>query len=243
MPKWFLVLFLFCTNLFLAEKDMIASENEKNKVPNSEDVLESIEKGTIQVKKEVKVPEIVKGFHIGADFGVIDYLGVLKNKAGIQPYGKTFYWGPITRLTIGVDAIKKTRFNLSIQGTFWQNINRGTPSYTSDGYVIQRSSNSIAFVVGAKPAISLGYTKRWVVHLNTTAGISLFSGSGSISGDGEYIPLDEKEVFPVIALGAGIEYYSRLSHFSINLLEANAVYALGQDIGLSIHPIGLKYTF
>lgn len=196
------------------------------------------------------VKEITRGTYaksnIGAAFYLLDFMGF------VNP-------GTSMGLAVGRDFVDQERFSMAGELLFFQGIHNGCnyefqasgecPNAPGQpGPLIQGDLRT--YTLGAVWEIS-GYPgRRWGVGVRAGGGI-MFS---PLLMDEEYYledvvqsewnganPTYHSTPHPVAMFGPTIEYYTKLSHFSIGA-DIDAFYAIGFDLGASTTAY-LKYTF
>ncbi len=191
--------------------------------------------------------EVARGFFVQTDPGVFDYLGRIQQPDYLYSFGDALSMGPAFRLHVGADLITRERFGVSAQATFWQVVNN--LSYDPNSGIIspaQGDTRSFLYEVAVRPTLLLGSSGRLNVYGRVGLGVGFLQQAvEEVREAGVYYGSFEKGLVPkpFFSGGAGIEYYTRLSHFSVTLVEVNALYMTGVDIGLGISFLGLKYTF
>jgi|JI10StandDraft_1071094.scaffolds.fasta_scaffold921462_1 hypothetical protein len=158
--------------------------------------------------------DIERGFSMGADFGGLFLTGD-KRTAQNPGFALTF--------TTGYDFTK----NISLEGIYTLGIQEAAPPPFDN--VLQGGVNWFIFDLAVKGEYPIG---RWAPFVEAGGGVIYTNPSFLISG--ENYKTD-------IVIGAGIEYYTFLRHYSLYFKGMYHIMSLPVDmITLSG---GLKYTF
>lgn len=204
-------------------------------------------------KQRPEVREIVKGTYAKANVGGAMYLGQF---AGVVSAGTSL------GLAVGQDFVDKEKSSLAWELMFFQGIHNG------QHYEIQAENGCVergACVEGDLRTYTMAATVEWSAYPSRRFGIGLRAGGGVLlspllmyNGGGD---VDEdfyteevvngtwggndfgyhKTPHPIVLGGPTIEYYTKLSHFSLGF-DVDASYAVGFDLGLNLTGT-LKYTF
>lgn len=196
-------------------------------------------------KPQVTFEEIERGFHIGITAGFWSLVNPPANKTivlagGTEVTGSKQYFsgGQSARMEIGYDFGERVSAAIFIQAT----ANRMGSDYTGKSQDptsgVPRASGDFTTVIpGALVRIGLiGFNdsqdvKRTWFYVRLGAGYVLYQPKA-------LLPIPDLLIFA----GPGVEYFTRLRHFSIGF-EANFVFmALTQALGFTITPM-LKYAF
>lgn len=196
---------------------------------------------------DVVVREIERGVYLKTDVGTTIYLG---SRSRLLRAGTTF------NFVIGQDVVDKPGLSVAWELSLYQAIHNSTFADPADqvGAVnpnsyIQGDVHMLAGMLGAEVS---GYpVRRLGIGAQFGGGVGyapLLLGKGP---NGEYLadverdlgaPLSvHKRVLPVAYAGPTIEYYTKLSHFSLGI-DADFIYFIGFDFGVTASAY-LKYTF
>ncbi len=185
--------------------------------------------------------EVVRGYFLKSNIGVTNYLGT----AGVPTSG-------VIALSLGVgsDFIDKERISASWEVDLQQALINGPRSDEISLYppVIQGDLHVFNLLVTAE--VSTYLTRRFGLGLRGGGGLSIIPLLMGAEGyqenlvDGVWggVPaLVHEGPLPIVLVSPTIEYYTKLSHFSVGA-EADVSYTIGWDLGVT--PTGyLKYTF
>lgn len=189
---------------------------------------------------DVEVREIVRGFFLKSNIGSTLYLGVTAPRilSGVMS----------VQIGVGQDFIDRERFSAAWEIDIAQGLFNGprVEDLSAVGPYVEGDIHTYTAVVAVEASTYL--TRRF--------GLGVRGGGGIL-----YAPLlmhpDEYELvvvpqmggparvhegpLPVVVGGPTLEYYTKLSHFSVGI-EADVAFVIGFD--LSVTPTGfLKYTF
>lgn len=201
-----------------------------------------------EVKEKPQVPlnEVEHGFYIGLTGGFWSLINPPANTTvtltggGTVPGSKQYFSGGQTaQMEIGFDFSERISVAIFIQGT----ANRLGSDYTGKSQdpdrngAPQASGDFTTVIPGALARIGIwGFKdsqdiKRTWLYVRVGAGYVLYQPK-------TLLPIPDVLVFA----GPGVEYFTRLRHFSIGL-EANFVFmALTQSFGFTVTPM-LRYAF
>lgn len=198
-------------------------------------------------KKQRRAPrEVVKGFYGKANIGAIIWLPPISTVTSTV--------GTQIHVSLGYDIIDRKSFTMSLQGTFFQLVTNGDGSYGGLGSSIQGDFR----VMGGTAALRFGpnFGGKEVKRVNLAIQIG-----GGVGGSPLLIPVEgpnyqtgvatyggilQDGAIGIITPGIGIEYYTKLSHFSIGLditgdiLLGSSGPAVAPGIGITG---AIKYTF
>ncbi len=194
----------------------------------------------------VKIREVVKGFYARVDIGYLAWLG-LNYVDGAGNSLSSVSGGNAVDVAFGYDIVDQLGFTLSVEGDFFQGINNGVTS-TECGCQspVQGDFRSIGGLGRAKFGLNFGGRKIRRLSAYFHAGGGVFVAP-SLRPDEQGTPeagLIHSGPAGLISGGAGLEYYTRLSHFSLGV--DLSVYVV---VGMAVTPIGIaaapfiKYTF
>lgn len=202
-------------------------------------------------KKEADgtVREINRGVYLRASVGSTGYLGA---RSSLLRFGTTL------DLSVGGDFIDKPGLSASAEFTFSQAIHNGVPYDQQDpalgpNRLIQGDIHTLAPMVGIEVS---GYpVRRFGIGGRIGGGVmfvpllmnrqyydlEVVGTSGSSGAWRGQRPAVHQGPKPVIYAGPTIEYYTKLSHFSLGL-DADFIVPIGLDFGMKITGY-FKYTF
>jgi len=196
--------------------------------------------------KKRAVREIVKGMYAKTNVGMGIYLG---------NYAKILQPGTSVALAFGQDFYDQENMSMAWEVSFFQGINNGADPLTQfemgcveAGNCIQGDVRTYTFV--GIYEISMYPTRRLGIGFRAGGGMTftpLLMDKEEYADqivDGTWAknrPAVHDQPHPVVIGGPTIEYYTKLSHFSVGV-DIDASYAVGFDLGLSATGT-LKYTF
>ena len=223
-----------------------------------DDFDESFEtSGENEASKRVTKPvvrEVVKGFYAKSNVGTAMYL--LNFGGGVVKPGTA------VGLALGQDFVDNERSSLAWEASFTQGIHNGMDYVDQDlnGCASRSPANCIQ---GDLRTYNLGIFLEASTYPNRRMGIGgrigggvlfapllmeptlyeaeVLNGTWNIPEPGYHSYEGNRNPHPVAGAGVEVEYYSKLSHFSVGL-NIDALYALGMDLGLNATGF-LKYTF
>lgn len=204
-----------------------------------------------------QVREIVKGTYAKSNVGASMYFGSFSGY--VSP-------GTSLGLAVGQDFVDQERLSAAWEVHFTQGINNGM-DYVEQADLASQGV-PVPFVQGDIRTYTIAATVEASTYPNRRLGIGIRAGGGVMfspllmsdgTGDGEPYdrPYYTEDVLgdawgigdpgyhtgphPVAMGGPTIEYYTKLSHFSVGL-DIDAFYAIGFDFGANATGT-LKYTF
>lgn len=226
---------------FLEEGDSDKGKKEKSKAS----------------KGEGQVREITRGFYAKSDVGGNFYLlnfAAVSPTAGI-PYVSS---GTYVALSLGQDFVDQEKLSMAWEVSLEQGLNNGADADS-------QGRDGCAAVGGAAPCTE-GDLRTYSLHAiyEISAYPSRRLGVGGRVGGGVlYSPLliypeayttqvipdsydgvdpgMHNSPKPFVSIGPTVEYYTKLSHFSVGL-DVDAFYGIGWDLGVNAAGY-LKYTF
>ena len=210
--------------------------------------------GRAQRAESSLIREVERGTYVKANIGSHNYLGALGKSCG----GRSSCLSPVIAvgLAVGSDFIDQEKQSFAWEFQFMQALNNG-PKY-------EEGSNELSMlapdqlVQGDIHTLSGIFTMEASLYPSPRLGIGVRAGGGMM-----YVPLlwdeetyTEKAVgeswngqepavhagaLPMVVGGPSLEYYTKLSHFSVGA-DVDIYYVIGFDIAAS--PSGyIKYTF
>jgi hypothetical protein len=203
------------------------------------------------------VREIERGPYVRANVGSTAYIG---SRRQILRAGTTL------DIAVGGDVVDKEKLSVSVEGTLSQALHNAALTYDNQGILlgqgqigpqqlIQGDIHTFGLLLGveasAYPVRRLGiggHLGGGVTFVPLLMNRDYYATDvvGAAQGDGAWGgPQNQPAVHqgpkPTIYVGPTIEYYTKLSHFSIGL-DVDFIYTIGLDLGLK--PTGyFKYTF
>lgn len=188
----------------------------------------------LKEKPPAAINEIERGFYIGISAG---YWALVNPPAG--PGSKSpFSPGQTAQMELGYDFAERLSVGIFVQAT----ANRAGSEYTGKSQdsvtgAPQASGDFTAVIPGATVRIGIaGFkdsqeVKRGWFYVRAGAGFVIYQPKKLLPGPDV-----------LIFAGPGLEYFTRLRHFSIGL-EADFVFmALNQSLGFQVTPM-LRYAF
>lgn len=192
------------------------------------------------------VREVVRGYYLKADLGTTVYL----NTHGVRPPGGGSLLSGVMSMTLGIggEFIDKERISAAWEIDFNQGLFNG-PRYEELTAIAPLLEGDIHTFAGFATVEVSGYvSRRFGIGGRAGGGAMvapLLMGEAKYQSDvvaawGSEAKLHQGPL-PMIVAGPTIEYYTKLSHFSVGI-DGDITYVIGFDLGVS--PYGyLKYTF
>lgn len=201
------------------------------------------EAGADSAGGNVEVREIVRGFFLKSNIGSTMYLGATAERilSGVMA----------VQIGVGQDFIDNERLSAAWEIDFAQGLFNG-PSLdqlpTLSASLVEGDIHTFSGLASLE--VSTYVTRRLGIGVRGGGGV-MFAPllMGAEEYDNEVVPNNLNGVrakmhespLPVVFGGPTVEYYTKLSHFSVGL-EADVSYVIGFDLGIT--PTGfLKYTF
>jgi len=195
------------------------------------------------------IREIERGYYAKAMVGATSYLATM---SGIIRTGTAL------SLAVGNDFMDTENSSMAWEVAFYQGIHNGMHFEQQGMLLNQGGMDPGQLVQGDTHAFGLLVNGEYSTYPNRRFGIGARAGAGILltpllmQGDyyrddvvnGEwngYNPTVHSQPHPVFFAGPTIEYYTKLSHFSVGA-DVDVSYAIGIDLGLSAQGY-LKYTF
>ena len=196
-----------------------------------------------KAKKERAVREVVRGVFVKSNAGTTMFLG---------SRGSLLQAGTAVSFALGMDFIDKEKSSAAFDVFFHQSLNNGTrygdQSGLAPNVLIQRDIHTYTG----------GLALEYSFYPGRRVGIGARAGGGVgfaplLMEKDEYLrtvvagtwgttpPKVHTSPLPYITVGPTLEYYTKLSHFSLGLDAAFVMY-IGLDFGADITGY-LKYTF
>lgn len=197
-------------------------------------------------KARPEVREIVKGTYAKTNVGAGMYLGQY------APWVKP---GTSIALAIGQDFMDQQKLSMAWEVAFFQGINNGA-TYIEQGQ--ERCYETGSCIQGDMRTYTFLGIYEASYYPTRRVGVGLRAGGGALFSP---LLMDEKyyqeevvatdwqgnrppvhdEMHPAFVGGPTLEYYTKLSHFSMGV-DADVLYAVGFDLTASVTAT-LKYTF
>lgn len=192
------------------------------------------------------VREVVRGYYLKADIGTTAYL----NTHGVvPPQGGSLLSGVMSlSLGLGGDFIDKERMSAAWEIDFNQGLFNGPPLEVLPAISPLLEGDIHTFSGAATIEVSAYVSRRFGIGGRAGGGVMvapLLMGEAKYNEDivtawGSPAKLHEGPL-PLVVGGPTIEYYTKLSHFSVGV-DIDVSYVIGFDLGVS--PYGyMKYTF
>jgi hypothetical protein len=237
-----LLLALAAAPLFLAG-DAVAQDDDYGDLDEDEPV-----KKETKTRKRPEVREIVRGFYAKSNVGSALYL--LDFRAAVNP-------GTSVALTFGQDFLDQERLSASWDVGFNQGIHNGC-------YYEQQAADGCGtgvpgpFIQGDLRTYSVVGAVEFSFYPARRVGIGFRAGGGVLFSPllmdearyaedvvadtwGGIDPGYHSGAHPLGVFGPTVEYYTKLSHFSVGV-DVDVFYAVNFDLGANVTGF-LKYTF
>ncbi len=184
----------------------------------------------VRDKEAVQFDEIERGFHFGLSFGGWFILNPPALPGGRQPFSP----GQMTQFELGMDFGERVAVDLFLAAT----ANRAGSDYVGKSNPVGAASGDFfSLIPGASARVrAVGFNdsqdvKRTWIYGRIGGGYALFAPKALLP-DGDVL----------IFVGPGVEYYTRLRHFSIGLEVLGTFLASNGSIGIAATP-NLRYAF
>jgi hypothetical protein len=198
---------------------------------------------TVEGRKESEVREIEKGTYAKANVGGALYLGSFNTF--VSP-------GTSLALAVGRDFVDREDRSMAWEVAFFQGIHNGMH------FEEQALVSGAPLVQGDLRTYTFALLGEWATYPSRRVGLGVRAGGGVllspllmdeafyqedvvIGAWGGQDPSYHKQPHPVVIGGPNVEYYTKLSHFSVGA-DVDVFYAVGFDLGTSV-TLALKYTF
>lgn len=240
---------LFLTYALLASQPAFAADEdeEDNKYleESDEDKGRKSRSSSSKSKSEGQIREIARGFYGKSNVGGALYL---------LNFGSVVNPGTYVSLSVGQDFVDNEKQSMAWEIQLQQGLHNGVDAFTqaSNGC----GNPGIPCTEGDLRTYSIVALYEFSAYPTRRFGIGAHVGAGVLySPLLIYAPAYETDVLPeygvdpglhnspkpMVVAGPTIEYYTKLSHFSVGL-DADAFYGIGWDLGLNVSGY-LKYTF
>src|SRR5512146_1242782 len=173
--------------------------------------------------------EVERGFYVGTQAGPFFILNAPADPASPRPFAP----GQVGGLEAGYDFGAFASAGLFLLGT----ANRAGSEYKGYSPTKSYSGDFAALIPGVAARINVlgladaNQTRRTFLYVRAGAGYALFSPR-------QLLPTPDILVFG----GAGVEYYTRLRHFSIGVELTGTFLVSSQALGFALTP-SLRYAF
>jgi len=186
----------------------------------------------------------------------------LKSGVGVTPYFATNSIGnPVTQpvmtvdLSVGNDIVDQERLSMAVEAQFGQQLHQGPkaeeiPLEVAAGLAPVVSGDIHVFAATATFEVSAYLTRRFSIGARGGGGVSIipllmneqYYNELILEPNGIAIAAAHSGPQPTIRGGGTIEYYTKLSHFSVGA-DIDVLMVIG-SLGFGLSPTGyLKYTF
>ena len=206
-------------------------------------------KGVQDRVRSSQVREINRGLYLKANVGGAFYLG---------SFSGTVSPGTSTALAVGQDFLDRERTSMAWEVAFSQGVHQGDPYEFQTGIGPYVQGDLRTYTIAGLFEWNTYPARRWGLGLRAGAGVMLspllmnadYYGTGVTPANTRTVlqewglaadPGFHGPPHPVVIGGPNLEYYTKLSHFSLGL-DVDAFYAIGFDLGASVTG-NMKYTF
>lgn len=196
-------------------------------------------------KKQQAVREIVRGVYAKANAGVAAYV--------LPPFSAAVSSGTLVSLSIGQDFVDNERSSMAWEIGLVQGLHNGADFYTQGqaGCGVNAPCTE-----GDLRTYALTVNYEYSAYVTRRVGIGARIGGGVMYSpllmNPEFYATDVLPVFggdpglhnspkPIVFAGPTIEYYTKLSHFSLGL-DVDVSYGIGWSLAVNASG-ALKYTF
>ena len=212
-----------------------------------EDLDNSGGEGAVEVQQSEVVREIVRGTYAKANVGAGFYLG---------QFASTVSAGTSVGMSFGGDFIDQKTHSMAWEVAFFQGINNGAHYEDQAAAGCAQQGNCIQGDLRTYIFLGLGEASWYPTR---RVGVGIRAGVGILISplliDEKYYqeavvqdtwglgaaPTYHDVMHPVVVGGPTVEYYTKLSHFSVGV-DTDVFMAMGFDIGASATGY-MKYTF
>lgn len=198
------------------------------------------------------VREIERGFYLKSAIGSTSYL---LTYGGTQ-YGSILRAGTSLSLVVGQDFVDNEKNSMAWEIAFNQGVHNGLNWQLASQGIRQGAINPAAAIQGDTRTFSGLANIEYSIYPNRRVGLGLRGGGGimfapmllgQLGATQDVFPAFgstlavHQSPHPVFFGGPTVEYYTKLSHFSVGL-DADVSYAIGFDLGVSTNGY-MKFTF
>lgn len=206
----------------------------------TEEITKPAERQVAEEKE--KLADVVRGTYVQAMLTETKYLGlVAQADPYLLPVGDRSYWGVGVKMSVGRELVDMPSFTLGGELSYGQGAFNGDSPNNFPDSPVQGDFRTHTFQLSIKPTLVLSRSRRWSVAFKVTGGGMI--SEASVSEYNQPVPGLHGTFKPFGGAGLGLEYYSKLAHFSVTLVEGEFLYAPGFDASAGINFVGLKYTF
>ncbi len=191
-----------------------------------------------EARSEV-VREVVKGLYFKSNVGTAIYLGNFK--------APTVQAGTSVGLAVGQDFVDNERSSIAWEVDFIQGVHNGLSNDLQLGNGCAAIGTCLqgdlrTYTLGAHLEFATYPRRRFGIGGRVGGGVMIAPQLVLLEGVNDVVLTEgyHSTPHPVGSGGLELEYYSKLSHFSVGL-NADAVYAIGFDLSLNASAF-LKYT-
>jgi len=202
-------------------------------------------KSKSSARKSRQVREVTRGFYVKANVGTLIFMGPRGGAGLLEP-------GTAIALTLGQDFVDKEKSSMAWEVFFHQSLNNGAQYFVQNGLgpnqLIQGDIHT--FTGGAAFEYSVYPTRRLGVGIRAGGGVTMvpllmleeeYLATVVQDNWGGQIPAVHAGPVPMAVAGPTLEYYTKLSHFSVGV-DAQFAFYVGLDFGVDATGF-LKYTF
>lgn len=202
---------------------------------------------TQERRKKRPVREIVKGAYLKVNLGPLFWLPPMSNFTSTT--------GTEMDISFGYDVVDTLGFTLSIEGSFFQTITNGdgvsTDIGAQIGSPIQGDFRIFGGTASVRAAANIGgkRVKRFSISGHGGGGIGYSPALVDLTDNRvvsrmAYGFIMQDRPLGIVQAGLGLEYYTRLSHFSVGLdIDFNVILG-GPIVGMGVATNAFaKYTF
>ena len=228
-------------------EDLDKTSDEEAKKKSSKAEKKERRDRVAQLEKEI-VREVERGFFVKTGIGTTSYLGRYAAGPGGQ-WPTLIRPGSVLAISVGNDFLDLEKSSMAWEVSLYQGVHNGL-RYDEQSYygvdsaapdrLVQGDTHTFGFLAGGE--YSLYPTRRVGIGFRAFAGIII----APVLMDREayefdvakntwhldYAPAIHEQPHPVFGGGPTIEYYTKLSHFSIGA-DLDITYALGIDLGFT----------
>lgn len=234
---------------FLLAAPAWAQDEDDEPIDFDEPASKTSRKASGRAQREQVVREIERGFYVKGNVGTTIYFG---------PRGNLLQPGTTLDLVVGQDFIDKPKLSVAWELSFYQAIhNARYGTYEEMGYaagydpnVLLQGDTHVFGIMGGFEASAYPVRRVGIGgHLGGGVGFApLLMAEPFYSEDvvGEWggaasRPAVHDGVLGMVYAGPTVEYYTKLSHFSLGL-DVDFLYVIGLDFGMTATGF-FKYTF
>jgi hypothetical protein len=175
-----------------------------------------------------KFDEIERGLYFGVQGGAFFILNPPADEGGVRPFSS----GQVAQVEVGVDLGERLSLGAFVLGA----VNRAGSDYVGkSGGAASGDFSTLAFGGTARVHLK-GFAdsqevQRLFIYARAGAGLAMFSPK---------LLLPESDI--LVFAGPGVEYYTRLRHFSVGVEVTGNYLVSAGSIGFAVTP-NLRYAF